>query len=63
MQLDSPLTGRHNLENLVKPGQRVAKGDTLWRIASRHATSVTAVKQANGLRSNRIFVGQILKLP
>ena len=54
-------------EDLLESGRRslyrVARGDTLWRIASRHSTSVTAVKQANGLRSNRIFVGQILKLP
>lgn len=56
-------TGADLLESGKRSLYRVAKGDTLWRIASRHATSVTAVKQANGLRTNRIFVGQILKLP
>ena len=56
-------TGADVLKSGKRSLYRVAKGDTLWRIASRNDTSVTAVKQANGLRSNRIFVGQILKLP
>lgn len=62
-----PRQYRETGETLLETGKRslyrVARGDTLWRIASRHSTSVTAVKQANGLRSNRIFIGQILKLP
>ena len=56
-------SGSEILESGRRSLYRVAKGDTLWRIASRHRTSVTAVKQANGLRSNRIYIGQILKLP
>ena len=30
----------------------VSRGDTLWKIARRHSTSVQAVKRTNGLRSN-----------
>lgn len=42
---------------------RVARGDTLWTIARKHKTTVTEVIRTNGLRSNRIYPGQILQLP
>lgn len=42
---------------------RVRSGDTLSEIAGRFNTSVGALKRANGLRSNRLRVGQTLKLP
>ena len=42
---------------------RVDRGDTLWRIASRHNTTVEHVMRQNGLRSDRIFIGQILQIP
>lgn len=45
------------------PTHLVSRGDTLWRIAQKHATTVAAVKAANGLRSNRIYPGQVLRLP
>jgi hypothetical protein len=41
----------------------VRRGDTLWHIARIHHTSVQALKAANGLRSDRILVGQKLKIP
>jgi LysM repeat protein len=42
----------------------VVKGDTLSGIASRYGTSVSAIRSANGLRSdNLIRVGQKLKVP
>ncbi len=41
----------------------VVRGDTLFSIARRHATTVGMVKQANGLRGDRIYPGQVLKLP
>jgi hypothetical protein len=41
----------------------VARGDTLWRIAQKHKTTLEAVKSANGLRSNRIYPGQVLSIP
>ncbi len=48
----------------VEPTEhRVARGETLWKIASLHDLTVQAVKEANGLRSNRIYPGQILRLP
>ncbi len=42
---------------------RVARGDTLWKIARKHSTTVQAVIRTNGLRSNRIYPGQVLQLP
>ena len=41
----------------------VRRGDTLSSIAVRHGTTVAAIKQANGLRSNVIYAGQRLKIP
>lgn len=40
----------------------VRKGDTLGAIAKRNRTTVTRIKQLNGLSSNNIRVGQRLKL-
>jgi len=42
---------------------QVSRGDTLTTIAARHRTTVEAVKASNGLRSDRIFPGQVLVLP
>jgi hypothetical protein len=41
----------------------VSRGDTLTRIARKHKTSVETVKAFNGLRSDRIYPGQLLELP
>ncbi|MCC3356160.1 LysM peptidoglycan-binding domain-containing protein [Bacillus sp. REN16] len=41
----------------------VAAGDTLSRIASINGTTVTAIKNANNLTSDMIYVGQVLKVP
>lgn len=42
---------------------RVGVGDTLYRIAARHGTSVTALRTANQLTSDSIRVGQVLAIP
>jgi LysM repeat protein len=41
----------------------VVQGDTLTSIASRFGTSVQAIKTANGLTSDLIYVGQVLVIP
>jgi LysM repeat protein len=41
----------------------VKSGDTLTRIASRNGTTVKAIKSLNNLSTDRITVGQKLKLP
>lgn len=48
-----------------KEGARytVQRGDTLFSIAQRFGTTVDAIKSANGLTSDSIFVGQELVIP
>ena len=41
----------------------VKSGDSLWKIASTYGTSVNALKQANGLTSDLLSIGQILVIP
>jgi LysM repeat protein len=40
----------------------VKSGDTLWGIAQKHSTTVADIKSLNGLTSNTIYVGQLLKV-
>lgn len=42
---------------------RVVGGDTLTRIASKHQTTVAAIKRENALKSDALRVGQKLKIP
>ena len=51
------------LERGEQTHYEVSRGDTLWKIAKRYQTDVFSVKKINGLRSSRIYVGQVLKLP
>ena len=49
-----------------EPGETytVRRGDTLWAIARRYGTTVTALAQANGiLDPDRIYPGQVLRIP
>jgi hypothetical protein len=51
---------------IVKPRQRnykVKPGDTLSEIAQKFHTSVAKIKKANGLRSDVIGIGKVLKIP
>jgi peptidoglycan/xylan/chitin deacetylase (PgdA/CDA1 family) len=41
---------------------KVVKGDTLWSISSRALVTVDKIKQWNGLKTDTIIVGQILRL-
>ncbi len=41
----------------------VKSGDNLTRIARTHGTTATAIRQVNGMTTDRIYVGQKLKLP
>jgi LysM repeat protein len=41
----------------------VQQGDTLLKIAVKFGTSIAAIKLANGLVSDLIFIGQTLKIP
>ena len=39
------------------------KGDTLATIATRYKTTAAAIRRVNGLSSNTIRIGQVLKIP
>ena len=48
---------------LLLPSTHVVKrGDSLWKIANTYGVSVTDIKSINGLASNVIKPGQVLKL-
>lgn len=55
--------GPDTLESSGPMHYEVSRGDTLWKIAKRHHTDVYSVKRINGLRSDSIYIGQVLKLP
>ncbi len=41
----------------------VQAGDTLWLLSRRYDTTVEAIKQLNGLTSDMLLIGQVLKIP
>ncbi len=41
----------------------VRPGDTLWILANRYGTTVDAIKRLNGLRSDNLSIGQVLRIP
>lgn len=51
----------------TKTGQskqyKVRSGDTLWSIAKRYNTSVSRIRNANGLSGNALQAGQVLEVP
>lgn len=42
---------------------KVKPGDNLEKVARSHQTTIQAIKEANGLTTDRIVVGQILAIP
>ncbi|MGI9038778.1 MAG: DUF5715 family protein [Gemmatimonadota bacterium] len=42
---------------------KVRRGDTLWRIARLHDTTIQRIRAENHLRDSRIYPGQVLALP
>lgn len=41
----------------------VRSGDTLWLLARRYETTVDAIRQLNGLTSDLLHIGQVLRIP
>lgn len=41
----------------------VRSGDTLWLLANRYGTTVDAIKRLNGLTSDHLSIGQVLRIP
>lgn len=53
----TPVTLAESVEITVK------KGDSLDKIAKANGTSVAAIKKVNGLQSEKLSIGQTLKIP
>jgi|Deesub1362A_J573_1020465.scaffolds.fasta_scaffold00171_63 membrane-bound lytic murein transglycosylase D len=66
-RLKIPLKGSrvHASRSQLLPGgrYRVKKGDSLWLIAQRFNTDIETLKLINKLRTTRLYVGQIIKIP
>lgn len=41
----------------------VKRGDTLWAVSKKFGKSIAAIKSANNLRANSLYVGQKLRIP
>jgi len=48
---------------LASASYQVRSGDSLWTIAQDHGTTVSQLKQINGLKGSRIYAGQVLEVP
>lgn len=57
------LAWRNNGESRKLATHIIERGDTLSQIASKYRVNFDSLKKANGLRNNRIRIGQILKIP
>ncbi|HEX6748327.1 MAG TPA: DUF5715 family protein [Longimicrobium sp.] len=42
---------------------KVRQGDSLWTIARRHNTTVARIREANGMSSSRLSIGQRIVIP
>jgi len=41
----------------------VKRGDSLWNLARKYGTTTKKIQRANNLRSSRLSIGQVLKIP
>lgn len=55
---DIPINEGNNNNTYV-----VQKGDTLWSIARKYNTTVDELKRLNGITTNIISIGQVLRIP
>lgn len=42
---------------------KVKKGDTLFKLSRNYGVSIASIKSANGLKSDKILMGQVLRIP
>lgn len=64
---ENPPPGTYLAANLERQQgvreYRIARGDTLSEIATRNRVSTNRLKKVNGLKSDRIKVGQVIQIP
>jgi membrane-bound lytic murein transglycosylase D len=68
-RLKIPQRGRATTRVRATPAKESASwrhtvraGDSLWKLASRYGTTVDRIKRENGLRGDRLAIGQRLKI-
>ncbi len=62
-RLRIPEPGKKGDRPLPHRTHVVQRGETLYRISLRYGTTVAALIEANGLTSERILTGQVLRIP
>ena len=60
---ETSAEGDETSEEAEEQTYEVVEGDTLNKIAKKHGVTVEALKAANNLTDDNIFVGQTLKIP
>jgi membrane-bound lytic murein transglycosylase D len=60
-KVSTPVRTRTSGE-AVSLTHRVRRGESLWKLASRYGTTVDRIKRDNALRSDRLYVGQSLRI-
>jgi LysM repeat protein len=53
---------KNDIESQLHKLHLVVRGDTLWSLSRRYRTTVAQLKVLNGLKSDLIIVGQVLKV-
>jgi N-acetylmuramoyl-L-alanine amidase len=59
----SPPPGTWLAANARADEHVVASGETLSAIATRHRISLSALRNANGLRTDTVHAGRVLRIP
>jgi LysM repeat protein len=64
LQIPAPVERSTPQPTAVESGTyMVQKGDTLYDIALRFGVSISDLRRANGLRTSRIYPGDVLRIP
>jgi membrane-bound lytic murein transglycosylase D len=64
LRIPAPTETSASTHAAPNPGTyKVQKGDTLYDIARRFGVSISELRHANGLRSSRIYPGDVLRIP
>ncbi len=56
-------SGATSTANVATVDYTVVTGDSLWKIARDHRTSVAKIKALNGLSNDKLMPGQVIKVP
>lgn len=56
-------SARDNVSTTATTEYKVKAGDSLWKIANGHNTTVAKLKKINNLSSDKIKIGQTLQVP